>query len=365
MSMSTSREKLQYIVASPNRHDTATLVTDVRRAAAILLVLSAAACRSGVRVVERTGVAMGSELRLTTWSVDEAAARAAFDAVFAEFERLEALMSTWRPGSDVLRINAAAGVQAVPVAADVREVLRQAKQISEWTEGTFDVTFGALTDVWKFDHDQDNTIPSPEAIRARLPLIDYRQIEIDDRAGTVFLKRKGMKIHLGGIGKGYAVDHAIAILRKAGLRDFMIQAGGDLYVGGRKNGQLWRLGIQDPRGPEGKTFATIDLTDSTFSTSGDYARFFMKDGVRYHHILDVRTGQPARLCRSVTVVSASPVLADAVAKGVFILGPEKGMALVERIPNLEAVIVAAKNDVLVSKGLRDRFVLIAKPTDAP
>src|SRR4029077_5873742 len=134
-------------------------------------------------------------------------------------------------------------VQAVAVAPDVRDVLRQARQISEWTEGTFDVTFGALTDVWKFDHDQDNTIPSAEAIRARLPLIDYRQIAIDDRAGTVFLTRKGMRIHLGGIGKGYAVDHAVHILRAAGLRDFMIQAGGDLYGRGHKVGHLWRLGI--------------------------------------------------------------------------------------------------------------------------
>ena len=119
--------------------------------------------RDASRVVERVGVAMGSELRLTAWTDDEAAARAAFDAVFAEFERLEALMSTWRPGSDVVRINAAAGVQAVPVAPDVRDVLRQARQISEWTDGTFDVTFGALTDVWKFDQDQDNSIPSPRS----------------------------------------------------------------------------------------------------------------------------------------------------------------------------------------------------------
>ena len=340
----------------------------MRTAAAIValtLLIAGSSCRARVHLVERAGVAMGSELRLTASAEDAAAARATFDAVFAEFERLEALMSTWRPGSDVLRINAAAGVQPVPVAPEVRDVLRQARQISEWTQGTFDVTFGALTDVWKFDHDQDNTIPSAEAIRARLPLIDYRQIEIDDRAGTVFLKRSGMKIHLGGIGKGYAVEHAVAILRKAGLRDFMIQAGGDLYVGGRKDGRPWRLGINDPRGPQGTSFATIDLSDSTFSTSGDYARFFIRDGVRYHHILDPTTGQPARLCRSVTIAAASPVLADAVAKGVFILGPDKGMALVETIPDLEAVIVDAKNVVHVSSGLRGRFALLAQPTDAP
>jgi thiamine biosynthesis lipoprotein len=337
-----------------------------------MLITASISCRASssdahgrIRVVDRVGVAMGSELHLTAWSTDEAAARLAFEAVFAEFERLEALMSTWRPASDVVRINTAAGVEAVSVAPEVRDVLRQARQISEWTDGTFDVTFGALTDVWKFDHDQDNSIPSAEAIRARLPLIDYRQVEIDDRAGTVFLRRKGMKIHLGGIGKGYAVDRAVTILRRAGLRDFMIQAGGDLYVGGQKDGRPWRLGINDPRGREGDSFATVDLSDSTFSTSGDYARFFMKDGVRYHHILDPSAGQPARLCRSVTIVSESPVLADAIAKGVFILGPEKGMALVERIPKLEAVIVTAKNQVLVSAGLKDRFSLLHPPTDAP
>ena len=335
----------------------------------VVLFATSSACRAGARDeaarvrVERAGVAMGSELKLTAWTTDERIARVSFDAVFAEFERLEALMSNWRPGSDVLRINAAAGAAAVPVAADVRDVLRQARQISEWTGGTFDVTFGALADVWKFDHYQDNTIPTEEAIRARLPLIDYRQIEIDERAGTVFLKRKGMTIHLGGIGKGYAVDHAVTILRRAGVRDFMIQAGGDLYVGGRKDGRPWRLGIADPRAPDGAGFATLDLSDSTFSTSGDYARFFIKDGVRYHHILDPATGQPARLVRSVTIAAESPVLADAIAKGVFILGPEKGMALVERMPTVQAVIVTAKNEVLVSSGLKDRFVLVHPPTD--
>jgi thiamine biosynthesis lipoprotein len=343
----------------------------VRTPSIVIVVALAGACSPRpadaprAHKVERVGASMGSDLRVTAWTADEAAARSAFDAVFAEFERLEALMSVWRPGSDVLRINAAAGKQAVAVNADVRDVLRIARQVSEWTDGTFDVTFGALTDVWKFDHDQDNTVPGAEAIRARLPLVDYRQIEIDDRAGTVFLKRSGMRVHLGGIGKGYAVGRAIEIVRRAGLRDFMIQAGGDLYVGGTKDGQPWKLGIADPRAPDGHSFATIELTDSTFSTSGDYARFFIKDGVRYHHILDPRIGQPARLCRSVTIAADSPVLADAVAKGVFILGPEKGMALIERLPQLEGVIVSATNEVLVSSGLKEKFVLLAPPTNAP
>jgi thiamine biosynthesis lipoprotein len=336
----------------------------------LLIAIAAVACTSGAssrtRLVERTGASMGSELRLTAWTADEPAALAAFDAVFKEFERLDALMSVWRPGSDVLRINAAAGESAVPVGTDVRDALKVARQVSEWTGGKFDVTFSALSDVWKFDYqNQDNSVPSLDAIRARLPLIDYRQIEIDDRAGTVFLKRKGMRVHLGGIGKGYAVERAMNILRRAGLRDFMIQSGGDLYVGGSKDGRPWKLGIADPRAADGRSFATIELTDSTFSTSGDYARFFIKDGVRYHHIIDPFTGQPARLCRSVTIVADSPLLADGLSTGVFLLGPEAGMALIERLPHVEGVIVSANNEVLVSSGLKDKFNQLAPPTDAP
>jgi FAD:protein FMN transferase len=337
----------------------------------VLLAAAAVACRKSAvppaqpRLVERVGTAMGSELRLTAWTADEAAAQSAFDAVVNEFERLDALMSVWRAGSDVLSMNAAAGERAVPVSADVREALRTARQISEWTGGKFDVTFGALTDVWKFDHDQDNTIPDADAIRRRLALIDYRQIEIDDHAGTVFVKRKGMRIHLGGIGKGYAVEHAVTLLRRAGLRDFLIQAGGDLYAGGLQDGKPWRLGIDDPRGPRSRVFATLDLSDGTFSTSGDYARSFVKDGVRYHHLIDPATGQPARGCRSVTIVADSPLLADGLSTGVFLLGPVEGMALIERLPQVEGVIVTATNEVIVSSGLKGKFVLLAPPTDAP
>jgi len=174
-----------------------------------------------------------------------------------------------------------------------------------------------------------------------------------------------MRIHLGGIGKGYAVERAVAILRRAGLNDFLLQAGGDLYAGGLRNGRPWRLGINDPRGPSGRSFATLDLSDGTFSTSGDYARSFMKDGVRYHHILDPATGQPARGCRSVTIVADSPLVADGLSTGVFILGPEEGMALIERLPDVEGMIVTAKNEVLVSSGLKDKFVLLSQPTDSP
>ena len=145
----------------------------------------------------------------------------------------------------------------------------------------------------------------------------------------------------------------------------MIQAGGDMYVAGKRGDRPWRLGIRDPRGPADKSFAALDLTDGTFSTSGDYERFFMKDGRRYHHILDLSAGAPARGCRSVTLVTDRAVIADALAKGVFILGPDAGMALIERTPGVQGVIVSAKNEVLISSGLRGRLMLLAPPTDAP
>jgi FAD:protein FMN transferase len=317
-------------------------------------------------VVERTHETMGTEIRLTAVSADEAATVAAFSQVFADFDRLDRLLSVWKPESEVVRLNAAAGDHPVPVSTDTREVLRAAREVSEWTEGAFDVTFGALTGLWKFDaQDQDGSVPDPREVQARLPLVDYRKLTIDETAGTAFLASKGMKVHLGGIGKGYAVDRAAAILRSHGLRDFMIQAGGDLYVGGMKDGRPWKLGIRDPRGPADQLFATVELTDGTFSTSGDYERFFFKDGRRYHHILDLKQGEPARLSRSVTLVTNKAVIADALAKGVFILGPVRGLALVERIPDVEAVIVGAGNEVVVSSGLKGKVTILARPTDAP
>jgi thiamine biosynthesis lipoprotein len=309
---------------------------------------------------------MGTEVELTAWTADDVRAEAAFTAVFGEFDRLDAMMSVWKDGSDVLRLNAAAGDHAVPVSPETREVLRVARQVSDQTEGRFDVTFGALSGLWKFDtQDKDDSIPDRREVLKRLPLVNYRDIEVDDRAGTALLKRKGMRVNLGGIGKGYAVDRSAAILRESGLRDFMIQAGGDMYVGGRRGDRPWRLGIRDPRGPADRSFAMLDLTDGTFSTSGDYERFFIKDGRRYHHILDLSVGEPAQGCRSVTLVTDRAVIADALAKGVFILGPDAGMALIERTPGVQGVIVSAKNEVLISSGLRGRLTLLAPPTDAP
>ena len=309
---------------------------------------------------------MGAEVRVTVWTADEVGARTAMAAVFAEFDRLDALLSVWKPGSDVVRINAASGGAPVRVSADTLAVIRAAQQASVITDGKFDITFGALSDAWKFDHDQDNRIPSRRRNRhARLPRVDYQAVRVDEAARTITIARAGVRIHLGGIGKGYAVDRAIAILRERGLRDFLIQSGGDLYAAGQPGDRPWKLGINDPRGAPDESFATVEVRDRTFSTSGDYERFFVKDGQRYHHLLDPDTGRPARGSRSVTIVAPTATEADGLSTGVFILGPEKGMALVERLPDVEAVIVTADNRVLISSGLRGRVTLLRPPTDAP
>jgi thiamine biosynthesis lipoprotein len=308
---------------------------------------------------------MGAEIHVSAWTGDEPAARATFQEIFAELDRLESLMSVWREGSDIVRLNAAAGVKPVAIGSDVMDALRAARVVGDLTDGAFDVTFAAVSDVWKFDHDQDNRIPPREDIERRLPRVDYRALVLDSTARTAYLPRAGMRAHLGGIGKGYAVDRAAGILRSRGISDFMIQFGGDLYVAGAHGERPWRLGIRDPRGPADRIFAAIELTNSSFSTSGDYERFFMHDGRRYHHIIDPRTGEPARGSRSVTIVADTATLADALSTGVFVMGPDKGMALIERLPKVDGVIVGDDNRVLVSSGIRERLQILAQPTDAP
>jgi thiamine biosynthesis lipoprotein len=342
----------------------------LRHITTVLLLVASPACadyevyRPAPQFVERSRQSMGTLLRVGAWTTAEARATVAIEHVFREFHRLEALLSNWKNDSDVTRLNGNAGIGPVKVSQDTIAVLRLAHDVSEMTRGKFDITFGALTDIWRFDHDQDNVVPEHDLIEARLKRIDYRAVEVDSTAGTAFINRPGMKVHLGGIGKGYAVDRAIALLRAQGFSDFLIQAGGDLYVAGSDGGKPWRLGIADPRGDH-EPFAMVQIADGTLSTSGDYERFFIKDGKRYHHILDPDFGEPAMQCRSVTLVTDTAVLADAIAKGVFILGPEEGMTLIETLPGVEGVIVTSDNDVRISSGLKGRVELLRPPSNAP
>lgn len=309
---------------------------------------------------------MGTHLAFaayTTPVVDARAARTAFAAAIEEIKRIEAAMTTWRD-SEVSRINAAAGKSPVQVSDETFTVIDEAVRTSKLSEGTFDITFHSLHGLWKFDEDLDPHPPSDKDVRARLAFVGYRNIELDPAKKTVRLAKEKTQIGLGGIAKGYAVDRAARVLEQAGLTSFFVQAGGDLLARGKKpDGTEWQAGIRDPRGPEGSFFARLAVTDHAFSTAGDYERAYVTGGKRYHHIIDPRTGQPAAACRSVTVWAPTALLADELDDAVFVLGPEKGMALVESIEGVGAVIVDSKNNVGVSKRLRGKLQLVAAPTD--
>ena len=342
----------------------------VRAADAAVPLPAASPVGAPARPFRREGQAMGTVISFTAWTRDEAAAARVFQAAFDEINRLELLMTDWeRPGqppSDVVRVNRAAGRDPVVVAPETFEVIQAAQDMSRRSEGAFDITFAAMRGLWKFDEDLEPRVPPDAEIQARRRLIDYRQVELDARARTVALRRTGMRLGLGGIAKGYAVDRAAAVLRKGGLRDFMVQAGGDLYVSGQKGDRPWMVGVKDPRGQHGpgeQHFAVAPIRDHAFSTAGDYERGFLLGGRRYHHIIDPKTGYPATASRSVTIFAESALLADALDDSVFILGPKKGLALVESTPGTGAVIVDARNKVWISKRLEGVVKVSRQPTD--
>jgi thiamine biosynthesis lipoprotein len=321
-----------------------------------------------VERVQGEGGAMGTHLAFaafTTPTVDATKVRAAFDAAIAEIRRVEAVMTTWRPDSEISKINAAAGKSPVAVSDETLAIIKDSIHTSEISEGTFDITFQTLHGLWKFDEDLDPHPPSDKDIKARLPFLGFKKIVVDDAKKTVMLAKEKTQIGLGGIAKGYAVDRAVAILDKAGLTSFFVQAGGDLFARGRKpDGSEWQAGIRDPRGPESKWFAKLPLSDHAFSTAGDYERSYIVAGKRFHHIIDPRTGYPATACRSVTIWAPSALVADEIDDAVFILGPEKGMKLVESLDGVGAVVVDAKNNVWVSKRLQGRVEVVGVPTEA-
>ncbi len=314
------------------------------------------------KVVNVSGQAMGTVVSITFWTDDEPGARAAGEAVLTEFGRVDALMSSWLPDSAVAQINKAAGTGAVAVGEELLSLILVALDAGKESDGAFDITVGAFRGLWKFDEDVDGSIPVKSDVVARAKLVKYKDVRVNAKVGTVKLARKGMRITLGGIAKGHAVDRSVEILRKRGFENFIVQAGGDLYASGNKGNRKWRVGIRDPRGGRESSFAVAAIKDRTFSTSGDYERFVIKDGVRYHHLLDPKTGMPATRSRSVTVLAPHALTADIWSTALFILGHEKGMKIVESRPDLDAVFVDKENHVHVSSGLQGTLRVLKEPT---
>jgi thiamine biosynthesis lipoprotein len=318
----------------------------------------------------RTYQVMGTEAVFTAWTDDAEKADQAFAAAYAEIRRIEDLMTDWehpgQPPSDVVRINAAAGkTAAVPVADETLQVVEASLDMSRRSEGAFDITYAAMRGLWKFDEDLDKRIPPQAEIERRRQLINYRDVIVDPKKHTVRLRRAGMKLGLGGIAKGYAVDRCSEVLRRFGFENFMVQAGGDLFVSGSKGSAPWMVGVRDPRGGPRAIIAKMAIRDHAFSTAGDYERAFVLDGKRYHHIIDPKTGYPATASRGVTIFAPTAFLADALDDAVFILGPQRGMALVDSYPGCSVMIVDAANKVWVSKALEGRLERTGQPTEGP
>jgi thiamine biosynthesis lipoprotein len=315
--------------------------------------------------VEFKEVAMGTSVTIVAFTndkVDEAGAHALFAKALDEIRRLEGLLSEWRDDSDVGKLNRGNG-EWVAVGPEALEVVQKAIIAGKLSDGTFDVTFHVMGDLWKFGdaRDEKPKVPSKNDVQKKKKLVDYRKIEV---TGDKVRLGKGQRIGLGGIAKGYIVDKVVRVLREGGLKAFLVQAGGDLYGSGRKaDGSPWVSGIQDPRGGSGKFFGILELEDHAFSTAGDYARAYVVDGKRYHHIIDPRTGYPATACRSVTIWAPDALTADTIDDAVFILGPEKGLALVESLDGVGAVIVDSSNRVWVSKRLEGKWKQLSVPSD--
>jgi len=298
---------------------------------------------------------MGTLVKITAVARSESIAQVAVTAGFAEIRRLEEILSTWIPTSELSRVNASAGLTPVHVSPETLTVVQHAMQVAEMTGGGFNIAIGPAVDAWNVVEGQ--RIPTESELDALRPLVNLQSVYADDRAKTIFLEKPGMRIDVGGIGKGYAADQAVDALRKAGAIAGVVALSGDIKTFGRlPDGKMFPIGIQHPR-EDGSVLVWIDLQDEAISTAGDYERFFERNGVRYHHILDPRTLQPARSCQSVTVIAREGVWADGLDTGIFVMGAELGMRLVEALPDMEAIIVDAEGHLLVSSGLKQRVRL--------
>lgn len=324
----------------------------------VLVVILLAGCGS-IRaselpvVVKRTQMHMGTLVSITAVAPSQDIAQTSIEAGFREIKRLEQLLSTWIQASELSQVNAAAGQRPVAVSPETLELVLRSLEIAGLTEGGFNIAVGPAVEAWSVTERQH--IPSQGELQALKPLVDWTTIQIDRQARTIFLPKPGMRIDVGGIGKGYAADRAVDVMRKAGAQGGVVALSGDIKTFGDLPGiKGFPVGIRHPR-QEGALVATIDLKNEAISTAGDYERYFEQEGVRYHHILDPRSLEPARKCQSVTVIAAEGTVADGLDTGIFVLGPERGMALVERLPDVEAVIIDDHGRMTVSSGLRSRL----------
>ncbi len=279
----------------------------------------------------------------------------AINQAFAEIERVEGLLSRFKPKSDISRINAGAYIRPTKVSSETIWLIEQSILFSRLTDGAFDITSGPLTHAWGFDEKGKGHIPSPEQLKEALSRVGYRHIDIIEPQQSVFLARAGMSLDLGGIAKGYAVDKAAAVLKKEGISSALINAGGDIYaLGGRSKAEKWRIAVKHPR-KKGAVLTVLELQDEAVATSGDYQKYIESGQERFSHIINPKSGEAcADMPASVTVKARDCLSADALATSIFVLGSKKGIELVNQLENTEAIVATVKEnkvDILLSQGL--------------
>ncbi|MBI5255110.1 MAG: FAD:protein FMN transferase [Burkholderiales bacterium] len=291
---------------------------------------------------------MGTAIRVELWSTQRALAEQAMAAVMTEMHRIDRCMSPHHAYSELSRINRDAAFAPVPLSAEMAGLLARAIEFSALSGGAFDISYAAVGQLYDY---RRGLRPEGAALDHARAAVGWQHLVLNPQARTLRFARHGMRIDLGGFAKGHAVDRCIALLRERGIEHAMVSAGGDSHVLGDRRGRPWNVAIRDPR-REGGVVALLPLQDTAVSTSGDYERYFERDGERCHHILDPRSGRSPTGLRSVTILADDGLTAEALSKTLFVLGLERGMALVEGQAGVDAVVVDDQGRLHCSSGLQ-------------
>jgi thiamine biosynthesis lipoprotein len=320
----------------------------------VILIFSLTSCSFDKNVpYQSDGFAMGTVISQTVYGPN---AKKASNQVLEKIKYLDSIMTINVPGGDINNLNQNAGKKNVQLHPETLEVISSALKISNLSQGAFDITIGPLTKFWGIGTDKPK-IPTKKDLNSLMPLIGYKYIYVDQAHHLAGLRKADQMVDLGGIAKGYAADTAVQIYKKNGINSALISLGGSsiTVLGTKPDGTSWNVGIQNPRAPQGQLIGTVKLSNISISTSGDYQKYFEKEGKRYHHIIDPRTGFPADSgLMSVTVVTPSATDADALSK-VFVLGLDKGLDLIKCYKNAEAIFVTTDKKIYVTPGLKENF----------
>jgi len=291
---------------------------------------------------------MGNHFQISVVAEEEEWAHACIDAGIHEIQRIERLLTTFNEESETALINRNAGIKPVAVSRETFQIIERSIRISRVTQGAFDITYGSADKrLWNFDTNL-HSLPDPETARKMARLINYRNIMMDDLHCTVMLRKPGMRIGFGGIGKGYAAERAKMVMKGMGVESGVVNAAGDMTAWGlQPNGKQWTIGIADPNSKD-RVFSYMNITDMAVATSGNYEKYILINGQKYSHTINPRTGLPIRGIKSVTIISQNAEIADAMATPVMIMGIVPGLAMINQMKGIEAIIVDDHDKVYAS-----------------